>query len=564
MKLIIRDYLGSLKEREELDAILPDLLSELGFIVYSKPTRGTRQYGVDIAAVGNDDDGERKIFLFSVKQGDLNRQDWDGTPQGLRSSLNEIRDVYIPTRIPKRYRSLKIVICLCFGGDVQEQVRTEVTLYTEQNSTPVVSFDEWNGDRIASLLMHGILREEILPKDLRASFQKSVAMVEQPDVAYFYFSELVKQLCMKVGSRQKSRITVARQIYICLWILFVWARSIDNLEAPYRASELALLNVWHLLRPLIDKSSKDAKSISTVLHQLIELHGIVAAELLDKKIIPHTAKLHAISSAVESRNSVDINLKLFDLIGRIALRGIWQLWAADHSDAIGASDRRHRARKYVQTGFELILNNPALTSPLCDQQAIDIALFLLLAAFSGDAQDSISSWLHEMTVRLNFAFRLDGKYLCVFTEYRDLIEHPKEHTDVYRREATSGSILIPLIAAWLAAFKDESALKALVNLQKSKLQHCTLQLWLPDAASEDQLYIGERDHGLALCDIPLSETGEELFDTITEACLRERGFENLSSNRTGYWPIILLACRHYRYPVPPQFWINLLHPTSKD
>ena len=101
MKLIFRSYLASLKEREELDAILPDLLSELGYVVYSRPQRGTTQAGVDIAAVGNDEDGERKVFLFSVKQGDLTRTTWNGnSPQALRPSLEEILDDYIPHRIP--------------------------------------------------------------------------------------------------------------------------------------------------------------------------------------------------------------------------------------------------------------------------------------------------------------------------------------------------------------------------------------------------------------------------------------------------------------------------------
>jgi O-acetyl-ADP-ribose deacetylase (regulator of RNase III) len=52
MKLVFRQYLASLKERKELDAVLPDLLSELGYTVISRPTIGTRQYGVDVAAVG--------------------------------------------------------------------------------------------------------------------------------------------------------------------------------------------------------------------------------------------------------------------------------------------------------------------------------------------------------------------------------------------------------------------------------------------------------------------------------------------------------------------------------
>src|SRR2546423_13553956 len=112
MKLILREYLASLKERGELDAILPDLLSELGFNVFSRPERGTTQHGVDVAAVGVDEDNNQKLFLFSVKQGDLTRQDWDGTSQSLRSSLNEIHDVYIPTKVAAEHSDLKIVICL--------------------------------------------------------------------------------------------------------------------------------------------------------------------------------------------------------------------------------------------------------------------------------------------------------------------------------------------------------------------------------------------------------------------------------------------------------------------
>lgn len=225
MKLILREYLGSLKERGELDAILPDLFSELGFNVYSRPGRGTAQHGVDVAAVGIDDDDEQKLFPFSVKQGDLTRRDWDGTPQALRASLNEIQDVYIPTKIPSEHKHLKIVICLCFGGDVSEQVRSALTGYINQQTTDCLSFREWNGDKLAEMLLRGVLREDILPKPLRASFQKSVAMTDEPDVSYFHFSNLSRQLTKNAGQDNAKRVTAARQLYICVWILFVWARD---------------------------------------------------------------------------------------------------------------------------------------------------------------------------------------------------------------------------------------------------------------------------------------------------------------------------------------------------
>ena len=66
MKLIVREYLGSLRERGELDVILPDLLSQLGLNVFSRPARGTRQDGVDVAAVGKFDNDESRVFLFAI------------------------------------------------------------------------------------------------------------------------------------------------------------------------------------------------------------------------------------------------------------------------------------------------------------------------------------------------------------------------------------------------------------------------------------------------------------------------------------------------------------------
>ena len=61
MKLIIRQYLAGLRERNELDAVLPGLLSQMGLTVYSRPGRGTRQDGVDVGAVGSIDGGPEAI-----------------------------------------------------------------------------------------------------------------------------------------------------------------------------------------------------------------------------------------------------------------------------------------------------------------------------------------------------------------------------------------------------------------------------------------------------------------------------------------------------------------------
>jgi len=559
MKLLFRSYLSSLREREELDAILPDLLSELGFNVYSRPQRGTAQAGVDIAAVGKDDDGERKVFLFSVKQGDLTRSTWDGSPQALRPSLNEILDTYIPTRIPKRYQKLKIVICLVFGGDMQEQVRGHVTGFIRRNSSRRISFDEWNGDRLAALLLKGVLREEIMPKTLRADFQKAVAMLDQPDVAYRHFAQMTDELC-RAASSDSARIRAARQMYIGLWVLFVWARDSDNVEAPYRISELILLKIWYLLTPYIGKGPKSTnKAITQVLVHAIQLHITISTTLLDKKVLPHVGKRDAIATAVLTRSHVDVNLKLFDILGRLALTGLWLLWLIEQSPEQAQRELAiQRVAKLSAVGFQLINNNPALFLPLQDQQAIEVALFLILVGMSGGNHKDAHSWLHEMVQRLTLAVQTHGRYPCVFTEYRALVVHPRERTDIYRKEATSGSILIPLVAAFMSAFGDAVALEKLTKLVDAELEHCTIQLWIPDSSSDEGFCKGSHDHGVALCDLPITKTGHELVKAVKDACLASKDFEALSAMRTSYWPIILTAARHYRLPVPPQFWINMV------
>jgi hypothetical protein len=44
----------------------------------------SRQYGVDVGAFGKlSSESESKVYLFSVKSGDLDRRDWDGKPHML-------------------------------------------------------------------------------------------------------------------------------------------------------------------------------------------------------------------------------------------------------------------------------------------------------------------------------------------------------------------------------------------------------------------------------------------------------------------------------------------------
>ena len=240
MKLIFMEYLASLKERGELDVIMPDLLSEIGFTVISRPAIGTKQYGVDVAAVGPDRDGVETLHLLSIKPGDLRRSDWDSGVQSLRTSLNQILDVYIPNHVPRRFTELPVVIVLCLGGDLHEDVGADVKGFMARNEKERrVKFDIWNGDHLAGLLLSGVLREKALPPTWKSDLRKSIAMVDEPDVSFEHYCRFTSGIADCCKATRPARLTAIRQIYLALWTLYVWARAAENIEGSYLCSERA-------------------------------------------------------------------------------------------------------------------------------------------------------------------------------------------------------------------------------------------------------------------------------------------------------------------------------------
>ncbi|UVK50960.1 hypothetical protein DBIPINDM_004161 [Mesorhizobium sp. AR02] len=582
MKLVIREYLASLRERGELDAVLPDLLTELGFVVYSRPGRGTRQYGVDVGAVGKGRDGVRRVHLFSVKSGDLDRGEWNtASPQSLRPSLDEILDVYVTSRIPPEHSDLPIAICLCFGGAIDEQVRAEVTGYIRRNTTEKISFEEWNGDILAQVILDGILREELLAAPLRSHLRKAVAMVEEPDISMNHFERLLRALIATPGDRPAIRLSQARLINICLWIMFVWGREADDVEAPYRASERALLVVWHLLRTDVVRTGRAAEDASLVLSEMIELHFAIWEELFTKKILPFAATRHALSTAIHSHASIDINIKLFELVGRLALRGLWMVWQlspgrqpvvltdavlAAHPSALAEINRIlvERIDTLCNQLVEIVSNNRALLSPIGDWQAIDISLAFTLLATRERFHGAIDQWLEGLTSRIIFAYMSHGAYPTTSRSYWDLVEHPAERSEEYRRQSSEASILYPMLALWAAARGYQQVIDEISDFKAKALGDCTFQTWLPDEDSEANLYLGNGDHGAALTGIPVTEGTRDTLDFVIEEVKSNGHYDALSVIEFGHWPILLTACRSHRLPVPAHVWRDLLQAIKRS
>ncbi len=559
MKLIIRQYLASLKERGELDAILPDLLSELGLNVYSRPGRGTRQDGVDVAAVGKlEDDDTDKVYLFSIKSGDLTRPGWDGnTPQALRPSLNEIRDTYIPNRLPVEHRDKEIVICICLGGEIREEVRQQIEGYIRQfNCERSVTFQKWNGDKLADVIQSKFLREELLPEESRSQLRKALALLDEPEASYRYFADLIRSLGTVEGKEDKEQLTALRQMNICLWILYAWARDVDNVESAYLSGEITLLHGWNITKAHAEKSTKVSNSTKETFQSLLFTYHQISYYFLTKTVLPFADRQHALSVAVGGSCDLDINLRMFDILGRLALGGLWTyylLFGLLENEADTREEITEKLTPYATAVKRLIFNNPTLFLPIKDSQVIDISIAVLLLMIEGHSKSEIKSWLDELMQRAIFCHRANGKYPCNIESYADLLDHPRRDEN-YLTENTCGSVLYPMVGLWASLYGDEQIFEQVKTIKSDHLQHCNFQLWFPDDTSEQHSYTNIEDHGAVLSDVDISQPLKAFADQIFGECDHSPQCKELSAFKYGVWPLILVACRHYRLPIPIHFF----------
>jgi len=555
MKLILKEYLRSLKERNELDALLPDLLTEMGMIVTSLPQRGTRQNGVDIMAVGKNSNQDDTVFLFSVKDGDLNRTHWNGeSDQALRPSIEEIFDVYIPNRIPEEHKNKKIVICLCFGGNILEQVRENVSSYIAQKTTDRISFEEWNGDKVAELIIQHLLKESLLPIGFREELRRSIAMIEEPESSVQYFHSLLK-LIEQSGLKTIRKI---RLINLSLWVLYSWARNLDNLESIYLSCEKSIFTSWIIIKDIYTQTNKEAKEIKSTFDNVLRTYRKISENYIDK-IKPFCHTKYTISANSHYGNHINTNLKLFDILSRFSVYAFWLYFdIQNESDENIKKDLTDKMCNHLDTLQALISNNGILFTPIKDSQIIEISFFIIAFNLSNEEGhiEFLKFYLTNLTNALKNSYNINYLYPVIYEDFEKLLNHSSKNDESYFKEATAGSLMLPSLALISSILNDNVSFKTIQEIQREKLSHCNFQFWFPRVKSENMILKSpDRFHGTCWSNVPVQKEMTGFIKEFEIMLSQNNDLESFSLLKNDLYPILLVACRHYRQPIPLNFLI---------
>jgi hypothetical protein len=559
MKLIIREYLTLLKESDELDRLLPDLLLSMSIPPISHAQKGVRQAGVDVAAVGIDPStGVKTLFLFVIKQGDMRRSDWNIGQQAVKPSLDEVKDVYLNNNVTASHQNLPKKIVVCTGGDLKQDCQQDWTGYRKNNEIEgELEYDFWGGSELSIFIEKYLFNENVLPKEFRSKFRKTLALLSDPDYNFSDYFFILDSILLKTEfgdiakkSSQNKILKSFKTINLCQNIIFFWAKNEENIKPAIYCSERTILNAWDVIRRYeIYKNKK-------ILSAYMELYSTLIYVYKDytKKVQGHCNVKNGFSG-YNHHYTLEC-LSIFENLGFLSTAGILFLEQALQSKdqtLFGASKAVAKMLK------SYISNQMAAHSPCYDGHIIEISeAIFLLHYFQED--EFINNWIKEIINSISFSYHRLNKYFPIQSDsFDDLVElNSAENID--KKQLFELSTLIPILAQWCVALKLDDAYLMIQEAFIQDFPDCTMQIWYPDEATDSVIYStnagyesGNTEAPLAL-DIPVQEM-QSRIRLVQDKTIK---FDELSSCKMGMSFLPILSSRHFRTPFLPIYWQSIL------
>lgn len=563
MRLILAQYLRTLKERDEFDRLLPDLLISMGYVPVSKPQTGVRQYGVDVAAVGkNPEDGIKELICLVIKRDDIGRNEWDSGPQSVRQSLNEVFDVYLKTHVEPEHDSLRKRIILATTGDLKQDTQINWDSYAKEHSSHA-TLNFWSGDQIAVYIEKHMLSEHIFDAANRADLRKSLALAgeleyDQKDL-YRLFKRVLglsdKGEIAEQKTRKKDLVKALRVVSLAAQIFSHWSEDEGNLKQSLFAIERAMLWSWHRI------SLETPKKREQYHREFGELFWVCYRETARRyfeKLQPHYYVKDGLSGYC--RESAEFSLVIFEQIGILGSIGLSCILIASDDDTRNVNFEN--AAVVADALVALLQNNPISGSPRLDCNVVDVVLGILLLVLTGRISE-VGNWLVELVKRIDYTLKLKRNFPICTDTIDDLVEINGENSDDLRVDLMRMSWLLPTLAGWSVILGRDDLYEVIAKNAKNEYPEVCLQFWHPTAKELPKyLYFGQAHYRCGESEAPilLPDTTSE-YRAQMEALLKSERHNVIATSTAGLagMPAFdLIANRHFRTPVAPFYWFQFL------
>jgi len=293
-RIIVREYLESLNESEELDYIFPILLESQGFIILSKPKeyKGTSQYGKDVVAVGVDFiDGKKKRFQFELKGGNdrhitkSNLTTEDGIIDSLRESKYTNFDY-----LNNEYEKLPLKIVLVHNGEIvaskkktfDDFIRKEFPLNGD------IEFERWSISELTNLFSDKLFGAFLLvnPKTTKL-FNRVLINLDASEKVSENFTELLDSMFEQVDVNQfkkgipRNWIVLFESLRLISFVIYTESKSYNNMSIAKRYITCLILRFWYWI---LKNKFENNKKITGYFDKIFDFYIYVLSEYFHRTL----------------------------------------------------------------------------------------------------------------------------------------------------------------------------------------------------------------------------------------------------------------------------------------
>lgn len=290
--VVVKEYLESLTEKNELNRIFPILLESMGFVVISKPTEyvGLPEYGKDIVAIGIDEDGIKKRFYFELKGGsDKNITDSNFYGKdGIQDSITQASYNNYVSAFPQ-FDKLPLKIIIVHNGVISGSVQAtyESFIVATQNNLKNITFDRWDISRLAILFSDKLFGQYLLVDPYTTKlFNRVLVNLNTMDGISNDFFELLNTIMSKeswVDSKKISRKwqLIFETIKLISFIIYTESKGYNNLEIAKRYLTHLVLRFWFWI---IKNNLENNKKIIIYFDQVLSFYQNVLQEYFERTL----------------------------------------------------------------------------------------------------------------------------------------------------------------------------------------------------------------------------------------------------------------------------------------
>ena len=517
-----------MKEKDQLDFLLCDILLQNGYIADNKPKTGTRQYGVDIQAHKKDE-----LLLVVVKQGNIDRNTWEGNQNAVRQSLDEIADFYT-LLLTEKEKKKRLHIVVATNGVIEETVIPLWKGYISQHTVcngKRINIEFWGIDEITAQAEEVLFNEYLFPVESQSLLRKALYFVEERDYKTQYYEGIIDSYIDSMSQEKGKRYSkIAASFLLASQMIAQYAADAKKYKISVMVTEYAIIKYWKLI--LQGKQFKREKPLYW-LRRLCEKY-----EHWNNMYYDNVREICITEDAFPYySNVVEQKTMIYEVLGFLASYGYY---------LVNRSEDKASAISITDTIIQLINNCPQFYYPPFDDNISELSLFLNLLKVCR-RQEDLSAVVNGICMHLQGWYLKFKKYpvpevdKMIAARNAMLMEQ-----GVYNGQYVSSGLWGYLLL-WIAELNDSDLFQVVNEFFKSDLGNVTRCVWLLRSKDEELFYdrhtMQNAGEGINLSHI---KDFEELTH-IYKAWIKQIKQEKYSFEQYGFPALEMIVCRYYGY-----------------